>query len=114
MNYKKFKIGIILADNGEVISEIIYNPKTDQSPIKLKFYLVCDTVLKKFVFIPYGDNPFTGDDINTLKSLFEPKNIRQLGKLAAIIVTTYKIMNKTELSKEEFLKYDFIINDGRN
>lgn len=113
MKHNKFKIGIILTDNGEVISEVAYNPNIEKFPIKLKFYLVFDGVRKKFVFIPYGDNTFTDDDIKTLKSLFEPKNIRQLSKLAAIIVVTYKFINETELSKEEFLTYDFVINDGR-
>lgn len=113
MKQKKFKVGIILTDNGEVISEVTYNPSVEKSPIKLKFYLVCDEVKKKFVIKPYGDNIFTDSDIETLKSLFEPKNIKQLSKLAAIIIVTYKLINQTELSKEEFLTYNFIINDGR-
>ena len=113
MKQKKFKIGIILTDNGEVISEVTYNPNVEKSPIKLKFYLVCDEVKKKFVIKPYGDNTFTDENIETLKSLFEPKNIRQLSKLTAIIVVTYKLINQTELSKEEFLTYNFVINDGR-
>ena len=113
MKQKKFKIGIILTDSGKVINEITYNPNVEKSPIKLKFYLVCDEAEKKFVFIPYGDNTFTDDDIETLKSLFELKNIRQLSKLAAIIIVTYKFINETELSKEEFLTYNFVIDDGR-
>ena len=113
MKQKKFKIGIILTDNGGVISEITYNPNTEKSPVKLKFYLVCDETEKKFIFIPYGDDPFTDGDIETLKSLFEPKNIRQLSKLAAIIVVTYKFINGTELSKEEFLTYNFVIDDRK-
>lgn len=113
MEQKKFKVGIILTDNGGVINEVTYNPNVEKSPIKLKFYLACDEVEKKFIFIPYGDNTFTDNDIETLKSLFEPKNIRQLSKLAAIIIVTYKFINQTELSKEEFLTYNFVINDGR-
>lgn len=113
MNQQKFKVGIILADNGGVISEITYNPNIEKSPVKLKFYLVCDEVKKKFSFIPYGDTTFTEEDVETLKSLFEPKNIHQLSKLAAIIIVTYKFINGTELSKEEFLTYNFVINDGR-
>lgn len=113
MEQKKFKIGIILTDSGEIISEITYNPKKEKSPIKLKFYLVCDETKKKFTFRPYGDETFTDKDVNTLKSLFEDKNIKQLSKLAAIIMVTYKVFNGSELSKEEFLTYDFIINDGR-
>ena len=112
MNQKKLKIGIILTDNGEVINEMAYNPNKEKSPIKLKFYLVCDEVEKKFIFIPYRDAAFIDEDIETLKSLFEHKNIRQLSKLAAIIIVTYEIMNKT-LSKKEFLTYNFIIDDGR-
>ena len=113
MKQKKFKVGIILTDNGEVISEVTYNPQKEKSPVKLKFYLVCDGARKKFTFIPYGNGTFTDEDVNTLKSLFEDKNIRQLSKLAAIIIVTYKFINEAELSKEEFLTYDFVINDGK-
>lgn len=113
MKQQKFKVGIILTNNGGVISEVTYNPNIEKSPVKLKFYLVCDEVKKKFSFIPYGDTTFTDEDVETLKSLFEPENIRQLSKLAAIIVVTYKFINGTELSKEEFLTYNFVINDGR-
>lgn len=113
MEQKKFKVGIILTNNGGVISEVTYNPNKEKSPIKLKFYLVCDEIIKKFVFIPYGDTTFTDEDIETLKSLFKVKNIKQLAKLAAIIIVTYKFINGTELSKEEFLTYNFVINDGR-
>lgn len=113
MTHKKFKVGIILTDSGEVINEVTYNPNKEKSPIKLKFYLVCDETKKEFVLIPYRDNTFTNEDIETLKSLFEPKNIRQLSKLAAIILVSYKIINEVELTKEEFLTYDFVINDGR-
>ena len=113
MKQKKFKIGIILTDNGEVISEVTYNPNVEKSPIKLKFYLVCDEVKKKFVIKPYGNGNFTFGDIVTLKSLFERKNVKRLSKLATIIIVTYKLINQTELSKEEFLTYNFIINDGR-
>ena len=113
MGQKKFKVGIILTNNGRIISEITYNPNVEKSPVKLKFYLVCDEEKKKFTFTPYGDNIFTDKDIETLKSLFEPENIKQLSKLAVIIVVTYKFINKTELSKEEFLTYNFVINDGR-
>lgn len=113
MKQKKFKVGIILTDKGGVINEVTYNPNIEKSPVKLKFYLICDEVKKKFVFTPYGDNTFTDGDIEILRSLFDPENIRQLSKLAAIIVVTYKFINETELSKEEFLTYNFIINDGR-
>lgn len=109
MENKKFKIGIILTESGEVINEIAYNPNIEKSPIKLKFYLICDETKKKFFLKPYGDSTFTDEDNNTLMSLFEPKNVKQLSKLAAIIIVTYEIINKVELSKKEFLTYDFVI-----
>lgn len=109
MENKKFKIGIILTESGEVINEIAYNPNIEKSPIKLKFYLVCDETKKKFFLRPYGNDTFTDENTDALMSLFEPKNVKQLGKLAAIIIVTYEIINKVELSKEEFLAYDFVI-----
>lgn len=109
MKQNKFKIGIILTESGEVINEIAYNPNIEKSPIKLKFYLICDETKKKFFLRPYGDNTFTDEDNDILMSLFEPKNVKQLSKLAAIIIITYEIINKVELSKKEFLTYDFVI-----
>lgn len=114
MKQNKFKIGIILTESGEVINEIAYNPNIEKSPIKLKFYLTCDETKKKFFLIPYGNDNFTYGDILTLESLFEPKNVKQLSKLVAIIIVTYKIVTETELSKEEFLTYDFVISYKRN
>ena len=114
MENKKFKIGIILTESGEVINEIAYNPNIEKSPIKLKFYLTRDEIKKKFFLRPYGNDNFTYGDILTLESLFKPKNVKQLSKLAAIIIVTYKIVTETELSKEEFLTYDFVISYERN
>ena len=108
MDDNRLKIGIALGNQVRLYHELI---EPDDSTIGLKFYLVIDPKRQKFIFKPYNGS-FSEKDLGTIQSLFEKKNVHQLGRLAAIIISSYEAYYEQPLTKEEFMKYDFVIKDN--
>ena len=108
MDGSKLKIGITLGNQVRLYHELI---EQGNSRTELKLYLVVDPKQQKFTFKPHGKS-FSEEDLKTIQSLFEQKNVHQLGQLAAIIVGSYEAYYKQPLTKEEFMKYDFVIKDN--